>query len=50
MRDLAYLLEGLRCSSCLADNTLWLDLVPGTVECRACGQGALIAVDTEEEA
>lgn len=49
MRDMAYLLEGLRCSSCLCDNTLWLDLEPGAVECRECGQGALIVADEEEE-
>jgi hypothetical protein len=50
MRDLAYLLEGLRCSACLTDNSLWMDLAAGVVECRECHQGALIDLDTEEEA
>jgi hypothetical protein len=49
MRDLAHLLDGLRCSACLSDNTLWLDLVAGLVECRECGQGALIDPDHDEE-
>ncbi|WP_170223397.1 hypothetical protein [Nonomuraea turkmeniaca] len=49
MRDLAYLLDGLRCSACLAENTLWMDLAAGLVECRECGQGALLPLDAEEE-
>ncbi|MEV0382776.1 hypothetical protein [Nonomuraea sp. NPDC050643] len=49
MHELAYLLDGLRCSACLAENTLWMDLAAGLVECRACGQGALIALDGGEE-
>ncbi|MFG1708690.1 hypothetical protein ACFLIM_36385 [Nonomuraea sp. M3C6] len=49
MRELAYLLDGLRCSSCLTENTLWMDLAAGLVECRECGQGALILNDDGEE-
>ncbi|MEO3795790.1 hypothetical protein ABGB14_36760 [Nonomuraea sp. B10E15] len=49
MRDMTYLLEGLRCSTCRSDNTLWLDLEPGLVECRECGQGALIVADDGED-
>ncbi|MFI9843967.1 hypothetical protein ACIHFD_43515 [Nonomuraea sp. NPDC051941] len=50
MRDRSYLLDGLRCSECLNDNTLWLDLAAGLVECRGCGQGALIDPDHEGDA
>ncbi|MFI9840391.1 hypothetical protein ACIHFD_25380 [Nonomuraea sp. NPDC051941] len=49
MRELAYLLEGLRCSCCLSENTLWIDLAAGVVECRECGQGALVSLDAGEE-
>ncbi|MET7327431.1 hypothetical protein [Nonomuraea sp. NPDC005650] len=47
MRDLSNLLDGLRCSECLSENTLWLDLAAGLVECRECGQGALFDPDHE---
>ncbi|MEU6713755.1 hypothetical protein ABZ897_19945 [Nonomuraea sp. NPDC046802] len=48
MRELSYLLDGLRCSACLSDNTLWLDLAAGQVECRECGQDALIDHNGED--
>lgn len=48
MCELAYLLAGLRCSLCLTEDTLWMDLAAGLVECRECGQGALITPDFEE--
>lgn len=41
MRDIAFLLEGLRCACCGAQDTLWLDLTAGWAECRACGQTAV---------
>ncbi|ACZ83717.1 hypothetical protein [Streptosporangium roseum] len=49
MTELAHILDGLRCAACHAVNTLWLDLIRGLVECRACGQGALIDPDDEWE-
>ena len=49
MRDLAYALDGLRCSACLTDGSLWVDLAAGLVECRECGQGALILTDHDRE-
>ncbi|MER5621087.1 hypothetical protein ABT061_08595 [Streptosporangium sp. NPDC002544] len=50
MTELAYILDGLRCAACHAVNTLWLDLIRGLVECRECGQGALLDPDHEQEA
>lgn len=49
MRDLACRLDGLRCSTCLTEDSLWMDLAAGLVECRTCGQGALIVTDHEQE-
>ena len=49
MTELAYILDGLCCSACHAVNTLWLDLMRGLVECHACGQGALLDPDEEED-
>ncbi|MEV4182386.1 hypothetical protein AB0J28_13210 [Streptosporangium canum] len=49
MTELAHILDGLRCTACHAVNTLWLDLIRGLVECRECGQGALIDPDDEWE-
>ncbi|MFG2071265.1 hypothetical protein SAMN05421874_14610 [Nonomuraea maritima] len=48
MRELLHPLDGLRCSTCLNENTLWLDLVRALVECRECGQTALIVPDADE--
>lgn len=36
-------LAGLRCAVCKARDHLWLDPVRGIVECRRCGQSALVA-------
>ncbi|MEV0419996.1 hypothetical protein [Streptosporangium canum] len=49
MTELAHILDGLRCAACHAVNTLWLDLIRGLVECRACGQGALLDPGDEWE-
>ncbi|WP_336216829.1 hypothetical protein [Nonomuraea sp. LPB2021202275-12-8] len=48
MTRLAHFLDGLRCAACLTLNVLWLDPVRAMVECRACGQTALIACDIDE--
>jgi uncharacterized UBP type Zn finger protein len=48
MRDLAYRLDGLSCSTCLTEGSLWVDLTAGLVECRECGQGAILLPDEEE--
>lgn len=45
MTPFHFLLDGLTCSSCGTQDTLWLDLVRGAVECRECGQGALLDPD-----
>ncbi|MEV4582003.1 hypothetical protein AB0K16_53100 [Nonomuraea jabiensis] len=45
---LTRLLEGLRCASCGALDALCLDLTRALVECRECGQTALIVTDTDE--
>ncbi|GGP03209.1 hypothetical protein LDL08_11640 [Nonomuraea glycinis] len=42
------LLEELRCATCHTVNALWLDPVRALVECRACGQIALIVLDVNE--
>ncbi|MFF4617876.1 hypothetical protein [Nonomuraea jabiensis] len=39
---LAHFLDGLRCSACKTLNALWLDQRRALVECRECGQSALI--------
>ncbi|MER6949976.1 hypothetical protein ABT294_38770 [Nonomuraea sp. NPDC000554] len=39
---LAHFLDGLRCSCCQSLNALWLDPARAVVECRECGQSALI--------
>ncbi|WP_170222803.1 hypothetical protein [Nonomuraea turkmeniaca] len=46
--NLAHVLDGLRCASCGTLNALWLDLTRALVECRECGQTALILTDTDE--
>jgi Zn ribbon nucleic-acid-binding protein len=46
--ELAFLLDGLRCSACHSGNTFWLDTVAGLVECRECGQGALLIPDDHD--
>lgn len=48
MTELGRILTGLCCSACFAQDTLWLDLDAGLVECRACGQGARITHDGED--
>ena len=45
---LAHVLDGLRCSICKTLNTLWLDPSRALVECRECGQSALIFPETGE--
>ncbi|MCA2229001.1 hypothetical protein [Nonomuraea aurantiaca] len=45
---LAHFLDGLRCATCHTLNLLWLDLVRAQVECRECGQTALILTDPDE--
>jgi len=47
-RHLIHRLDGLRCSACLTENTLWLDHVRALVECRECGQTALIVPAADE--
>ncbi|MFI6534764.1 hypothetical protein ACIBHY_20075 [Nonomuraea sp. NPDC050547] len=42
---LAHFLDGLRCACCGQLNALWLDPVRASVECRECGQAALIVLD-----
>lgn len=37
------LLSGLRCAVCKARGHLWADHVRGIVECRSCGQSALLS-------
>ncbi|MEU7835850.1 hypothetical protein [Nonomuraea sp. NPDC049129] len=46
---LAHFLDGLRCAVCGALNVLRLDLLRGLVECRECGQAALIFPEIGEE-
>lgn len=48
MTELARILDGLRCAACGTVDTLWLDLLRGLVECRECGQGALLDPDGED--
>ncbi|MBF8193756.1 hypothetical protein ITP53_50380 [Nonomuraea sp. K274] len=45
---LAHILDGLRCASCGTLNALRLDPIRAQVECRECGQTALILTDTDE--
>ncbi|RVX46040.1 hypothetical protein EDD27_8882 [Nonomuraea polychroma] len=42
MNGLAHFLDGLRCAACKTLNALWLDQTRATVECRECGQSALV--------
>ncbi|MFI6502025.1 hypothetical protein [Nonomuraea typhae] len=42
MTPTAFLLDGLTCACCHTENTLWLDLDAGIVECRECGQSATV--------
>ncbi|MER6943880.1 hypothetical protein ABT294_07645 [Nonomuraea sp. NPDC000554] len=44
----AYFLDGLRCSFCRTLNALWLDPARALVECRECGQRALIVTDADD--
>jgi Zn ribbon nucleic-acid-binding protein len=45
---LAHVLDGLRCAACHTLNVLWLDPVRALVECRECGQTAIIVHDINE--
>lgn len=47
---LAHLLDNLRCSFCGALDTLWLDPVRCLVECRECGQSAVVLLEIGEPA
>ncbi|MEV4018441.1 hypothetical protein AB0J35_48890 [Nonomuraea angiospora] len=49
MTTLAHFLDGLRCSTCKTLNALWLDPSRAVVECRECGQSALIFPEIGEE-
>ncbi|GAA2208428.1 hypothetical protein GCM10009850_038860 [Nonomuraea monospora] len=49
MTALAHFLDGLRCASCLTLNALWLDQARAVVECRECGQSALLFPEIDEE-
>ncbi|GAA2214166.1 hypothetical protein GCM10009850_096300 [Nonomuraea monospora] len=42
---MTYLLHGLRCATCRTLDALWLDPVRARVECRECGQTALIVTN-----
>ncbi|MEU0571563.1 hypothetical protein ABZ297_40055 [Nonomuraea sp. NPDC005983] len=44
----AHFLDGLRCSLCHTLNALWLDPPRALVECRECGQSALIVTDADD--
>ncbi|MEU7862099.1 hypothetical protein [Nonomuraea sp. NPDC049141] len=46
---LAHFLDGLRCSTCGALNTLWLDTVRAFTTCRECRQTALNVTDVADE-
>ncbi|MBB2913157.1 hypothetical protein FHS43_004455 [Streptosporangium becharense] len=38
-------LYGLSCASCGVDDRLWQDVIRGVVECRACGERAVVGAD-----
>ncbi|MEW9554537.1 hypothetical protein [Nonomuraea sp. NPDC050783] len=50
MTPLAHFLDGLRCAACLTLGALWLDTTRAVVECRECGQSALLFPEIDEEA
>ncbi|NRQ36290.1 cell division protein FtsK [Nonomuraea sp. NN258] len=47
---LAHFLDGLRCSACQTPDMLWLDPVRSTLECRECGESALVVPESKEVA
>jgi DNA-directed RNA polymerase subunit RPC12/RpoP len=45
MVEIAHLLDDLSCAACGTSNALWLYPVRGVVECRECGEKAIVLVE-----
>ncbi|MEU8175380.1 hypothetical protein AB0C14_21080 [Microbispora hainanensis] len=43
--EISHLLDELTCAACGTRNTLWLYPVRGVVECRECGEKAIVIVE-----